>query len=81
MKKLLIILSFALVSCDTSQVGWYTVKIVYCDNRPPKIVRTGKTCCPPDNRDISTYKQAVPTWQRELNVCELQIVSFEQAKD
>ena len=60
------------VKCRT-----YEVEVTFCDKRPTarytiEICGAGDTA--PNSRGISTYKQAVPTWQGFLNVCDVKTI-------
>ena len=52
----------------------YTIKIIFCDSRPPRIIETEI-----EHYHISTYKEAVPRWKNYLNVCEIQSISEREA--
>lgn len=51
----------------------YKVEITYCDTRPKKIVYVNSIYMP-SNKQIRTYKRAVPEWNDELNVCEIRVI-------
>lgn len=50
----------------------YTVKITFCDTRPPEVINVW-SLSEPSNRDISNSgrESAVPTYEGRLNVCEV----------
>jgi hypothetical protein len=57
----------------------YQVKVIYCDSRPSKIISVQNTTMS-QNSDIKTYKQAVPKFEGELNVCEIKVISTRKIK-
>lgn len=71
MKKILTLLalSIGLASCE-SPMKWYKVEISFCDERPKKI-RYIEHYREPSNYDIDNYKNAVPEFKGDLNVCEV----------
>lgn len=51
----------------------YTVEVTYCDARPKKVVKV-KSYIFPANSDISTWRRAAPTWNDEINVCDIIVI-------
>ena len=51
----------------------YEVKIDYCDNRPSKILKVESSSMP-TNQDISSYKEAMPRYAGEVNVCNINVI-------
>jgi hypothetical protein len=74
MRKILVTLLTlsTLVSC-LEKPKRYEVLVTYCDSRPPKrfYVMSHRI---PDNNSISTYKQAVPKFENQMNVCEVKTI-------
>jgi len=70
-----IILSVLLLSSCRPYPIW-EVEITYCDNRPPiRLTVSYKDYMgEPNNRAISTYKEAVPKAFGQLNVCEVKAI-------
>lgn len=52
----------------------YEVKILYCDQRPPKRVYFHSFSYP-KKHDIDSYHQAIPRYRGEVNVCDIQVLS------
>lgn len=72
-----ILINLAVKACEASSEKYLmTVKVIYCDGRSPKIIT--KTVDLGHRPSIDTYEQAAPIlwfgWDREINVCEFEIL-------
>lgn len=72
MKKL-ILLTIPFLSSCLGTLNDYTVKVTYCDNRPPKIFVIPAEDASDVTR-IYTAHRAVPVWRNQLNVCEVEVI-------
>jgi len=51
----------------------YQVEITYCDDRPKKTITVTKVFVP-SNKMIFTYREALPRYEGEVNVCEIKVI-------
>lgn len=73
MKKILLIGLLSLSSCDYS-LHTYRIRIIYCDTRQDKIFTKTSIFYPDEH--IDNYKNAVPEYAGELNVCDVIITEL-----
>lgn len=55
----------------------WIVKVNYCDGRPSKKI-IHKSFDEPTNRSIRSYKEAVPRFDGEVNVCSIEVLKYKK---
>lgn len=73
---LLLLVVIIVYYLTTIPVPTWTVKIEFCDNRPPKIIKI-KEYDRPNNWQIECFRLAVPKYKGYLNVCNITVLKKE----
>lgn len=74
---LLVIAMFVLMFWeDKKDERIYTVRLIFCDTRESKVIKVEDSKSPNRN-DIYTWRQAVPTYDGYLNVCDIEVLKIE----